>query len=605
MKHSANTDIGDFIREKEALYQSGSPVKLSEHVEWNLKDHIANVEAYKYSKHLSGSVDSKGREKPFFNIGTAVANLWYRATDIDRRNIRNKAAKIEDIVLSFAANEKLQEFMRKDHFGSTLNKWGRTLSDYGSAVLKSVEKDSQLHVVVMPWSKLIVDQVNFQSAPVIEILELTADQLLQRKGYDKETVQSLIAARAARETEKGQDKDQNNDFIKLYEVHGMMPKSYRTSNEDDMYEYEQLMFVVSFVKGNEKGAYDDFILASGREDKSPYMITHLIEEEGRVMGMGAYEHVFEAQWMTNHTAKSIKDQLDLASKLVFQTADPSFVGLNALQAIETGDILIHSPNAPLSAVANNSHDINALQSYGQQWESLAKEITSTPDAIRGDTMPSGTAYRSVAIQNRESHSLFELMTENKGLALEELMRVYVLPYIKKQLKNSDQIATILDGQGIEFIDPKYIRYETGKRTRKAVADILKQGEFDQLSTVDSQDYEADIKGELAELGNQRFLKPSEISEEQWDTVLKDMEWDLIVEVTNENTDKEATLTTLTTVLTSIASNPAILQDPNASLLFNKILEETGRVSPIELARTQAPVAPQQTDMSALTPEPAT
>ncbi len=413
MNDTRNTDIGALIRDREAKYTSGSPAELSKHVDFDLKTHIEKVEAYKFSRHISGDTDSQGREKPFFNIGTGAANVWYRATDIDRRNIRVKAPNERMMVPAFAATHHLQEFMRRDDFGTFLNKWGRVLSDYGSSVSKFIEIDGQLHAMVMNWSHIIVDPVCFDKDVVIEILELTPDELLQREGYDKDVVKGLIDAREARETEEGQDVDQKNEFIKLYEVHGKMPKSFRTGDNDDRFEYEQQMFVVSYVEGKEKGLFDDFVLASGRETTHPYVIDHLIEEEDRVMGIGAYEHLFEAQWMTNHTAKSVKDQLDLASKLIFQTSDDTFIGQNALHSIETGDIMVHADNKPLTQIANNSHDISALQSYGQQWETLAKEISSTPDAIRGDTMPSGTAYRSVAIQNRESHSLFELMTENK------------------------------------------------------------------------------------------------------------------------------------------------------------------------------------------------
>jgi len=45
------------------------------------------------------------------------------------------------------------------------------------------------------------------------------------------------------------------------------------------------------------------------------------------------------------------------------------------------------------------------------------------------------------------------------------------------------------------------------------------------------------------------------------------------------------LQTLATVLQSIAANPQILTDPNAKMLFNKILSATGTVSPIELSAT--------------------
>ena len=83
--------------------------------------------------------------------------------------------------------------------------------------------------------------------------------------------------------------------------------------------------------------------------------------------------------MLNHTAKQIKDQLDLASKLIFQTSDGNFVGQNALTSIESGDIMIHQINQPLTQLANNSHDITSLQNFGQQWKALGNEITGVSE----------------------------------------------------------------------------------------------------------------------------------------------------------------------------------------------------------------------------------
>lgn len=590
MKDTRNTDIGSFIREREDNYNSGIGTKISKHVSFDLKSHIEKVEAYKYSKHISGTYDSLNREKPFFNIGTSASNVWYRATDLDRRNIRVKATNEKTMVQAFCATQKLHDYMRRDDFGTFLNKWGRVLADYGSAVLKFVEKEDGLHSLVIPWNRVIVDAIDFDNDAVIELLELTPDQLLQREGFDKDTVKALIDTREARETEKGEDVDDKDEFIRVYEVHGKLPKSFRTGESEDRYDYEQQMFAVSFVEGRDDGDFDDFILASGRETSNPYMITHLIEEEGRVCGIGAYEHLFEAQWMSNHTAKGIKDQLDLASKLIFQTADDTFLGQNALESIETGDILIHADNQPLTQVANNSHDITSLQAYGQQWEELGSKIVGNTGSIDGSLPPSSTAYRTVAIANRESHSLFEVMTESKGLAVERMLRKFHIPYFKKQLNDNKELSAVLDNNGIQFIDPRFIKYETNKRTKEAVKDVLLNGDISQLGEIDTASTESDIQNELAELGNQRFLKPSEIDSKTWADSLKDLEWELEVEVTNENTDKEVTMTTLTTVLQSIASNPNILQDKNASLIFNKILEETGRISPIELST--ASVAPQ-------------
>lgn len=582
-------NICSLVRKSENDYITGT-TQIGKYVEFSQYENIEKIEAYLNSKHVSGSFDSLGREKPFFNIVTSATNIWYRATDIDRKNIRIKATKEQDFVAAFLATIKLQEWMRKINFGVFLNDWGRSLARYGSSVVKFVEKRGELHAEVVPWNRLITDTVDFANNPKIEKLFLTPAQLRKNKSYDQDVVTGLLTAIEARETMDGQKKDNKNDYIEVYEIHGELPLSYLTGREEDCAEYVQQMHVVSYVKSKGKDTgYDDFSLLSGRERKDPYMITHLIREDGRAMGIGAVEHLFEAQWMVNHSAKAIKDQLDIASKLIFQTADPNYVGNNILSAVEVGDILIHEDNKPLTQLNNGSHDITSLQNFASQWQVLAKEITSTPDAISGNTMPSGTAYRQVAILNQESHSLFEMMTENKGLAIEDMMRKYVIPFLKTQLDSSEEISATLDSHNIKMLDKMFVKNEAIRRhnakvTFEALNDLP-------ISGLDIPTEEQNIQNDLNMAGNQRFIKPSQISSKKWKDIFADLEWDVEVEVTNEQSDKEAVMTTLTTVLQSIATNPGVLKDPNMKLLFNKILETAGAVSAVELV--QSPEAQNQ------------
>jgi hypothetical protein len=83
---------------------------------------------------------------------------------------------------------------------------------------------------------------------------------------------------------------------------------------------------------------------------------------------------------------------------------------------------------------------------------VAEQKTSTPDAIQGDTMPPGTAFRQVAVLNTEAHSYFDYITENKGNYLEFLYREYIIPFITRQLDNDDEIVALLDSHEIEFFD---------------------------------------------------------------------------------------------------------------------------------------------------------
>lgn len=577
-------NICEIVRKQESDYISGNTT-ISKYVSFSMYENIEKIDAYLNSKHISGETDALGREKPFFNIVTAATNIWYRATDIDRKNIRIKASKRKHVILSYLATVKLQDFMRREAFGVFLNEWGRSLARYGSSILKFVEQDGRLYPMVMPWNRMIVDAVDFENNVKIEKLWLTPAQLKKKKGYDQEVVESLLDAIQTRKLMDKQSQDTKTGYIPLYEVHGELPLSLITGKESDDDTYVQQMHVISFVAGSKKGTYEDFTLIKGREEKDPYMITHLIKEDGRTQSIGAVEHLFEAQWMMNHTAKSIKDQLDLASKLIFQTADSAFVGQNALSAIEQGDIMVHEVNKPLTQVQNNSHDITALQSFGQQWQVLAKEITSTPDAISGNTMPSGTAYRQVAILNQESHSLFEIMIENKGLALEEMLRRYIIPFLKKQLNTKEEIAAVLSAGDIAKIDAMYVPNEAIKRSNNRIKKEILEGRMADPADLPSE--ENMIRNDLASQGNQRFFLPSDVSSKTWKELFDGFEWDVEVEITNETTDKEAVMTTLTTILQSIAANPTLLTDPTAKVLFTKIIEATGAISPIELP-TQSP-----------------
>lgn len=581
--------IYDVVRKMEQDDISGNTV-ISKYVSFSLRENVEKIDAYLNSKHISGDVDDMGREKPFFNIVTGITNIWYRATDIDRKNIRVKSNKMSDVVVSFLATYHLQQWMRKAKFGQFLNEWGRSLVRYGSSVVKFVEKDGELYAEVVPWNRLIIDPVDFDSNVKIEVLELTPAQLRKRKGYNQEQVENLIDTATTRKTLDGQNKDNKSGYIKLYEVHGEMPLSYVTGKDEDDDTYVQQMHVISFLESDtRKGEYDNFTLVSGREKKDPYMITHLIKEDGRSMAIGAVEHLFEAQWMMNHSVKAIKDQLDLASKLIFQTSDGTFVGQNALSNIETGDILIHATNQPLSQINNGSHDISSIQAFSNMWKNLSQEITSTPDALMGANQPSGTAWRQVEALQQEAHSLFELMVENKGLCLENMINTFVLTYLRSKMDTTEEVVATLDSYGIEQIESMYIRAESVRRANSKNAEALflqaEEGRLTESMQVTApEEMAASVQEGLRTMGGSRFFKPSDVPSVTWAELFDNFVMDCEVDVTGEASFTREDLATLTTVFQTIAdpSKQAVMQTPEGKFLFNQIITKTGTVSPVQL-----------------------
>lgn len=572
------TSVASIVRRLEQDFISGTGTLMSDYVRTDLYTDINTIYAYLSSKHVSGSVDSLGREKPFFNIVLAARNVWFRATDIDRKDIILTPTKEKDVVGAFLLSVHLQDWMRKENFGKFLNTWGLELAGFNSAVTKYIEKDGQLIPSVIPWSRLIVDQVNFADNLKIEILELTEAQLYA-KGYDKEVIESMCDAAKARETTKKQKKDNKNSYFKIYEVHGKLPLSYLTDNDKDDDIFVQQMHVISYMAATTKGEFDEFTLYKGREEKDPYMLTSLLPAtDGSISLDGSVKNLFDSQWMVNHSVKAIKDQLDLASKLIFQTADGNFVGQNALFAIESGDILVHELNKPLTQVNNNSHDITSLQNFGGQWKQLSAEINGISEAMLGVAPKAGSAWRQTEALLQESHSLFEIMTENKGLALEEMLRIFIIPFLMKKMNNNKEVTATLDIHGIKQIEKKFIKNQAIIRSNKQIIDTVLSGQI--AEQPDMAALESEVQGQLNEQGNKRFFAPSDMK--TWKDEFKGLETDIEIQITGEQQDKQAMFSTLNTALVAV-TNPNFANNPKAQFIVDKILTATGHISPVELS----------------------
>lgn len=585
--------VATLVTRLERQFISGT-THPSKYVTIFFSDEMNKIYAYLESQHVSGEMDALGREKPFFNIVLAARNIWFRATDLDRKNIKIKATKASETLGTFVATAFLQEWMRKENFGQFLNDWGLNSAGFNESITKFVEQDKRLIPRVVPWNRMICDPINFADNPKIEVLELTEAQLRQHPGYDQEKVELMIDTSKARETLEKQRKDNVIGYYKIYEVHGVfsqaaynLARGIKVTDEDKKVFFQQ-MHVISFVSSGKETT--DFTLYSGKEN-DPYLLTALLPEiDGSIALRGSVKTQFTAQWMANHSVKLIKDQLDVASKLIFQTSDGNFVGQNALSSIESGDILIHQINQPLTAVANTSHDITSLQNFSMMWQTLGNQLAGISEAMLGATPNSGEAWRQTNQILSENHDLFNIMTQNKGLAVEQMLRRFIIPFIKKQLDNSKEIVATLDSYGISKINAMYVDQQAIKTMVNKDIEAILRGEKPQQ---DMNGAMSGVQGQMSMQGQDRFLTPSAIPSKTWKAILKDLEWEVQCDITGEDSPSKDDMDTLTTVLQTIANNPRVLSDPNAKLIFNKILSIAGGISPLELQDAQ-PYVPMPT-----------
>jgi len=99
--------------------------------------------------------------------------------------------------------------------------------------------------------------------------------------------------------------------------------------------------------------------------------------------------------------------------------------------------------------------------------------------------------------------------------------------------------------------------------------------------------QANVQQGLNQMGNQRFIKPSDIEGTTWKQVIKNMEWEVAVDISGvEIKDKQATMATLTTALQVIAGLQGRPMTEQEKFIFNRLLELSSGVSPVELPQGQ-------------------
>jgi len=180
------------------------------------------------------------------------------------------------------------------------------------------------------------------------------------------------------------------------------------------------------------------------------------------------------------------------------------------------------------------------------------------------------------------------MTENKGLALEEMLRRFVIPYLKKKLDTTEEISAILAEHQITQLDQMYVPNQAIRNNnRKIIKRILSDEDTRDLTpewqAMDTQMEAQSLQQGLNQQGNQRFISPSDIKTKTWKKALEGLEWEVICDITGEQKDTQSVMTTLNTAL-QVMVNPVFSQNKKAQFVVNKILEESGVISPLELSQ---------------------
>ncbi len=583
--------IFQYVCSEENSFQQ-NPITYFEGAEWSFFKHIKLSLLYSNSIYETGNSD----EKPFKNIIRPITNVAKRSEGFDVKDIILFVNSAKDYFKSFLVKKFHDKWARDHNIDTFIDDMVESYVDFGGALIKDV---NDVKPEVVPLQRLaFCDQTDILSGVICEKHYYTPDQLKDMESQGWENIDELIVMAEAYKKSPGapiQSKTPTK-YIEVYELHGVMPERWLKDDAEEG-KYVRQMQIISFYAKDEKQK-SGMTLFKGKEAKSIYKFISRDKVYGRALGWGGVEELFESQVWTNYSAIRMKELLDAASKVIFQTTDGGIAKRQKVKNLDNMAILELAENKRIDQVNTTPANIRLFENSIAEWELNARTTGSANDPQLGIEPKAGTPMGLQQIVVNQGKGIHEYRRGKLSTFLVEIYRDIIIPHIAKEMTKGQEFISSLDLDEMQEIGDRIAKNQAEKILKEKVLNgqIIEQGEREALKQ--------QIKDSFRGGGNKKFIK---ILKDE----LKDAPIDIEVSVAGKQKNLSEITAGITNIFRFIFSNPQgftqIMQIPGMGKAWNELLEYSN-LSPIDFsgiekfqfAQPMQPVAGGQQPALALT-----
>lgn len=547
---------------------------------YNQYDTIKKNHLYSLSKFVKDDLYC-GRKKVFFNIVNNPCAVATRFLNFDTKDIRLLPTNPKSEIGTMFLQKELKYWLKEKGFAHMLNEMAEKAPKYGSVVIKKTKTGAK----VVDLRKLVLDptvDTIRNSSHVIMEHSFSPEQLRKKgkeNGWDniEEAINKFTVKEGAHGyiDEYGRQQTVASPHIKVWERYGSVPEKWLNGDmslADDTDKMVNALFIVCGAKNEvttengDKYFGDGLILFKGAWTKDwPFYDYHYTKVEGRWLGVGVIEELWISQERVNELANQKRIAMELSSKHIFQTQDKTIIR-SILNDVENGAVLMSGPNGGMTPLVNEERNLAAFGSEEVRWNDLAKNLSFSYDAVRGESLPSSTPATNAAIQDKNANSVFAFKRENLGIMLKCFVEEEVLPQLVRELSKEHVLA--FTGSQDEFLKLDLKIADVVARNT-AMAKLLK-GQV--VSQEEYEAYKSESMKQLKKMGAKRWITIKE-------NLYRDLDLQVDIVITNEQEDLQLVSQNLFNVIGAMGKMN--LQDPMVKALFMKYLEKVG-ISPAEL-----------------------
>lgn len=568
-------NIYDFIVNEEASYKT-LRVPITTSKDWNMHEHIERCTNVAHGWFHKGQNDDT---RPYTDIVSPILNVAIRSEGFDVKDIVPYVNDAEKYYKSFLVKKYHPQWARRNELDTFIDELVESSVVYDLALIKNV--NSERPEVVPLQMIAFCDQTNVLGGPLGLKHQYSESELLEFKGkWDDDKIDEVITmAKASKTVSSANDQEVKTPgkYSEVYEVHGVFSNLWLGEKMGDLdpNKHSPQVHIVNFYRdgdGNKKG----ICLFKGKEKKSIFKKVVLKPIFGRACGFSITESLFHETVWTNYDGIRLKELLDAAAIVLFQTADDEF-GNQKIKSLKTNTVLKHSPGNPVTKMDSSVPNITAFTNDMIKRENNARVLGSASEGALGINPSSGTPFKLQDLVIQEGLGIHEYRQGKIATFMsDQLYRDWVLAYLVKDMNGGKKFSEDLSTEELMEIAETITNNEIEKRIRRT---ILESGKVPTNAERDimRQTY----KDDFMKKGTRRFF---EILEGELD----DIPVDVFVNIVGKQKRMAQNADKMTNIIRTIMVNPTVIsQVPGLGKLFNQLIEDSG-LNPIDFSMITKP-----------------
>jgi len=568
-------NIFEFILNEESQYKT-LRVPITSSKDWNMHEHIERCTNVAHGWFHKGQNDDN---RPYTDIVSPILNVAVRSEGFDVKDIVPYVNDAQNYYKSFLVKKYHPQWARKNELDTFIDEMVESSVVYDLALIKNC---NSVKPEVVPLQMIaFCDQTDVLAGPLGLKHQYSESELLEYRGkWEDDKIDEVITmAKASKTVSSANDAEAKTPgkYAEVYEVHGMFPNHWLGEKIGDLdpNKHSMQMHIVNFYRdgnGNKQG----ITLFKGKEKKPIFKTVVLKPIFGRACGFSITESLFHEQVWTNYDGIRLKELLDAAALVLFQTADDEF-GNQKIKNLKANTVLKHSAGNPITKMDTNVPNISPFTNDMVKRENNARILGSASEGSLGINPSSGTPFKLQDLVLQEGQGIHEYRQGKLATFMsDQLYRDWILGFLVKDMnagkKFSEELSTEELIEIAEMISTnlaerkvKDIILTTGKVPTNAERDIIKQTAKDNF-----------MKG-----GNRRFF---ELLKGELDGIPVDVFVNIVGKQKRmaQNADKMTNI-----VRFIMSSQGAIATMPGLGKLFNELIESSG-FSPIDYSLVTKP-----------------